>query len=184
MPITSFLFAVAAVLPIIPAAPAPPAAPDPPPAPPPHVRPLDPAARELFRVGLLRSTSLAKLRDELDRSNVVVYISVECVMDTRGALAFVNRTPPSTYLIARVICARGEEERIAALAHELRHALEVAAATPAIASAADFQRLYRSIGFEWRRNEYETRAAQITEVAVRQELLAAAATRPRQRSDP
>ena len=178
MPITPLVFAVAAVLPIIPAVPAPFAA-DLPPAPLPHVRPLDAAARELFRVGLLRSTSLAKLRDDLDRSNVVVYLSVECVLPTRGALRFVNRTAPSTYLLARIACTRSEEERIAAIAHELRHALEVAAASPVITSAADFERLYRSIGFEWRKNEYETRAAQVTEVAVRQELSAAAATRQR-----
>jgi hypothetical protein len=177
MPITSFVLAVASVLPIIPAPAA--RAADPAHAPLPHVRPLDPAARELFRVGLVRSASLAKLRDELDRSDVVVYVAVDCVMPTRGALAFVNRTPPATYLLARVICTHSEEERIAALAHELRHALEVAAASPVVESAADFQRLYRSIGFEWHKDDYETRAAQVTEVTVRQELSAAAATRPR-----
>ena len=136
----------------------------------PHVRATDDWARHLIRSGAARSLTVARLLDELDRANLVVYVSTSIDLLPRGSLYFLARPARTTYLVIRVRAQQTESDRIATLAHELHHALEVAAAPFAVDRPDDFKRLYQSIGFECGQARFETRGARLTEAVVRREI--------------
>jgi hypothetical protein len=136
----------------------------------PHVRTTDEMARQIVRAGAIRSLTVARLLDDLDRANLVVYVSTSIDLHPRGSLYFLARPARTTYLVIRVRAQQTEPDRIAALAHELHHALEVAGAPFVVATPGDFLRLYQSIGFECGQARFETRGARLTEAVVRREL--------------
>jgi hypothetical protein len=129
-----------------------------------HVRSIDPHMRAVIDEGLARSPLFRDLVAQLDASDVIVYIEPECAMSQRffGRLAFMGTGGERRYLNIRIACRLNVQEMIAALGHELRHAVEIAD-TPSVVDVASLGDRYRRIGFPARGmpkgSGYETRAA-------------------------
>jgi hypothetical protein len=135
------------------------------PAPPPfrHVRSLSSDARELLAMGGARSVLIRSLLDRLEASDLVVYVDVRWFSDTRmGQLAFVASAPGVRYVAIHIACGRTALDQLAALAHELRHAVEVADAA-AVVDLRSFGDLYAHIGIDVgsdrTKRQFETDAA-------------------------
>jgi hypothetical protein len=89
-------------------------------------------------------------------------------MRDRGALGFVAHGSPLTHVLIRINVTQGGRDRIATLAHELTHAVEVAEASPPIRTEADLAALYRRIGFSTRSpHEFESARARTNERQAR-----------------
>jgi hypothetical protein len=141
----------------------------------PHVRPLTEAATCLLREATARSPAVRSLVEALDRSDVIVYltdaIDEDRHRDVVGFLAFLAAGPHIRYLVIQL--RRWQEapwERVASLAHELQHAMEVARA-PEVRSEAALAALYGRIGWETRAHRFETAEARATGTLVRKELM-------------
>ncbi len=128
-----------------------------------------------------------------------------CTHRPRSGNSFASSTPPTSWSTSRrrrsgrrvghsttsrrrrrsptcsCTCAREPRnaDRVAALAHELRHALEIAGAPMPIRRASDLRQLYTSVGFACGPRSYDSTAAAVTEAAVRRELDAGSTRRPR-----
>ena len=140
-------------------------------APLPHVRPLDPLASTLLSTGSRSSSTFAGLIAGLDQSaGFVVYVTTSPDPDRRGSIVFVSRASGVTYLLIRVCTRQTVTDRVAVLAHELEHAVEIAAATPPIASEQDLTRLYTCIGIDSTGKHLESEAAVRAERAVHHEI--------------
>jgi len=145
-----------------------------------HIRPLSPEARALVEDSLQRSPTVLALADALEQTDVVVLVSLSmepnrtdhgahlCFVSGGGVLRFVSIWINLWKTIPTV--------RIALLAHELHHALEVAAA-PEVQDSASLARLYRRIGFEGPGGGFESDGARRVEKQVLAELRAGG-TRP------
>ena len=142
-----------------------------------HVRPLDAVTSRLIVDGRRRSPTLNALVGDLERREIVVYVTLSPIVPSRGSLCFVMRTASVTYVIAHINAHQVSDRAIAAIGHELRHALEVAGAVPAVSSAADLEALYRRIGHATGRDRFESEAALVTERAVAAELVRGATRR-------
>ncbi|HUL74584.1 MAG TPA: hypothetical protein VLT86_15855 [Vicinamibacterales bacterium] len=140
-------------------------------APLPHVRPLDPLAGDLLGAGSRVSPTFAALIDSLDHAGgLVVYVSTTSAPDPRGSITFVSRASNVTYLLIRVCTRQIGVDRVAVLAHELTHAVEIAQASTMVASERDLQRLYVCIGIDSSGKHLESEAAVRAERAVHREL--------------
>jgi len=131
---------------------------------------MDPSCKQIVAAGLQRSATFAGLVDALEHHNVIVYLSLDQNLPVRAALNFIVNTGPTTYVRVRIGPRLSLEQAIAAMAHELRHALEIAGASHPVKNEHDLQELYRSIGFGVGAGEFESLAARATEHQVRQEL--------------
>jgi hypothetical protein len=129
-----------------------------------HVRTLDRRLRNVIDEGLARSALFRGLVARLDGSDVIVYVELECPMSSRlfGRLTLLGAGRDRRYVNVRVSCMVTVTQQIAAIGHELRHAVEIADA-PSVVDAASLAMEYRRIGFPshvMRRGEgYESRAA-------------------------
>ena len=129
-----------------------------------HVRVIDSRLRAEISEGLARSAFFRNLVARLDGSDVIVYVERECPMSQRifGRLSFMGAGGGRRYLLVRISCALHDDEQIAAIGHELRHAIEIADA-PSVVDTASLGREYQRIGFESRGVPkgagYESRAA-------------------------
>jgi len=129
-----------------------------------HVRSIDPHMRAIIDEGLARSPLFRELVARLDVSDVIVYIEPGCTMSPRffGRLAFMGTGGGRRYLNVRIACRLNVQEAIAALGHELRHAVEVADA-PSVVDVVSLGEQYQRTGFPARGmpkgSGYETRAA-------------------------
>jgi hypothetical protein len=131
----------------------------------PRLRTSDRATRALVERGLAQSPSLRQLVDQLERTDVVVYVQcgrLRAGID--GQLTFVSAAGGLRYVIVQIAWELPPPRRIATLGHELQHALEIAA-HPAIVDQASLQQAYAAIGFE--RERFSHVAAYDTEAAVR-----------------
>jgi hypothetical protein len=63
-----------------------------------------------------------------------------------GRLTFMAASGGRRYVNVRIACGLNPDEQIAALGHELRHAVEIADA-PSVVDVASLGELYRRIGF-------------------------------------
>jgi len=172
MPIIFTLALLGAVVPIVPIL-------EPPVAPLPHVRTLSPAAAGIVAAGLHESTTFRQLARELDAANIVVYVTTTMEWATRASLDYLSSAASITYVLVHVRMRASERDRVAALAHELRHALEIVGAPMPILRASDLRQLYASVGFACGPQSYDSAAAAVTEAAVRRELDAGSTRRPR-----
>jgi len=131
-------------------------------APLPHLRPLDPLAVDLVSAGTRGSSTFANLLATLDRaSGLVVYVTTTTEPDPRGSIVFVSRASGVTYLMIRVCTRQIDLDRVAVLAHELTHAVEISRA---------LQRLYTCIGVDSTGRRLESAAAVRAERAVHREI--------------
>jgi len=143
----------------------------PPLAPLPHVRPLDPLATSLLSTGSRGSSTFAGLLAQLDESaGFVVYVTTSPDPDRRGSIVFVSRASGVTYLLIRVCTRQILTDRVAVLAHELEHAVEISAAPAPVASEEDLRRLYTCIGIDSTGHHLESEAAVRAERAVHHEI--------------
>jgi hypothetical protein len=142
-----------------------------------RVRPLDHLADAIVADGIQRSPTIAGLVDALEARDVVVYIRTRIDLPHRGMLAFAGRGGPLTYVLVEISPRQGTSDRIATLAHELTHALEVAREPSPVASADDLESLYRRIGVAVRDGEYESAQALAIERVVMTEITSATARR-------
>lgn len=137
-----------------------------------RVRGMSPLARRLMADAVQRSPLFRALVDRLDRSDVVVYVDLDMRMPerTRGRLRFIGSAGGRRYLDVRIAHALDRRVEMAMIAHELRHAIEIADAREVV-DARSMDRFYRRIGFSltaasW----YESHAAVETGQAVLREL--------------
>jgi hypothetical protein len=138
-----------------------------------HVRAVGVAVPGLLRTGFTESRTFAALLARLERSDVLVY--VESVPRLPGALeGRLLMLPPAhgfRYLRIQVALRGSPTDSIATIAHELRHAIEVAEASTVIDDEGLIA-LYRRIGVDYGNNLFDTPEAQATGKLVFKELSA------------
>lgn len=138
-----------------------------------RTHPMTPASVQLLDLAIARSAVVRGLLDEVEQTDVIVLLmySTEPVGSTTPSfLTFVSAAGASRYVAIRVF-GRGEPPcaSIPILAHELQHALEVAAAA-GVRDAYSFGQLFQQIGWPSGPGAFETDRARATEERVREEL--------------
>jgi hypothetical protein len=138
-----------------------------------HVRCLSPEARALKDDAVRRSPSIRSLVERLERSDVVVYLQLPGDSDqqpTVSHLTFVSFAAGTRYVLVRIDPWRtAPPSRIALLGHELYHALEIAQ-DPGVRDPMTLRALYRRIGHEHGRGQFETEAARAAGRQVQADL--------------
>jgi hypothetical protein len=140
--------------------------------PPARVRALDPTAAWALSRGVEHSPRFRALLAELNASDVIVHVISAPALpgSLLGSMRFVARLGSTRYVRVELSALGTPDSRVAALAHELLHACEVARSTAA--SPAAVHDLYRAIGHQvpGAQQTYETDDAQRAGVAVWTEL--------------
>ncbi|HEX4348094.1 MAG TPA: hypothetical protein VHZ73_11005 [Vicinamibacterales bacterium] len=115
----------------------------------PHVRPLMAGIDQFVAEGIKRSPTIRALTEELDRSDVVVYVRARPFNSplTKAHLLFMTAAGNRRYVLVEIACGETWNTQLAMLGHELRHAVEIADA-PWIRSDADLAAHYSRIGTE------------------------------------
>lgn len=137
-----------------------------------HVRGATPHVNKLLAKGVKGSSTFAKLVEDLNATNVIVYLQVtrDLPAGLDGRLAFMTSVGPLRYLHAQVRDGLPMDLLISTFAHELQHALEVAAHED-VRDAAGLASLYERIGIRGHdHTRYDTAAARVMGRRVRQEL--------------
>ena len=112
-----------------------------------HVRTTDRRLQRLLHEGLRTSDTLRWLAARLQHSDVVVYL--ECggpFRPTGGRLAFISTVGGHRYVHVRVSRLTAVDQQIAIIAHELRHAVEIAD-EPDVVDGPSLAVAYRRIGY-------------------------------------
>jgi hypothetical protein len=136
-----------------------------------HLRGLTPAGRELITEALERSVIIRGLVDALERTDVVVYVTLDLIehQNQSGYLSFLSSAGGVRYVVVKIDWRAIGPHRIATLGHELQHALEVASA-PQVRDVRTFAAFYREIGWRTGGGKYETDLARETGRRVELEL--------------
>jgi len=138
-----------------------------------RARPLSEGAAHLLASAREQSSIVAGLLEELERTDVIVYIADLAAPAVHGPLShmvYLANDASSRYVLVRVDHWRiSPSERIALLGHELQHALEVAGA-PEVRDALGLKALYKRIGWESQKDRFESEAAKAVANRVRSEL--------------
>jgi hypothetical protein len=127
-----------------------------------HVRAPDDRVRALLTYGFHRSETFADLLLQLNRSDVIVYIEALMTLpkETMGRITIVPIVGDARYLRMQIRADLPRREAIALIAHEMRHALEIAAA-PEARDANGVIKLYQRIGHSsGGEHSFDTTAAQ------------------------
>jgi hypothetical protein len=138
-----------------------------------HLRAVDKRVSEAIAAGLGRSVTFASLVVALDRSDVIVYIETSRTLPSTLAGRMLIAAGPANqrYLRIQISATPGGVELISLIAHELQHALEVAA-SPDVRDEKSLITLYQAIGHGARgQHKYDTVAAQNAGRQVRTELI-------------
>jgi hypothetical protein len=137
-----------------------------------RVRTVDARVARLIEAGVRRSVTFADLVAAVNASDVIVYIqSVNRLAPNIAGQLVIVPVPRARYLRIQVLDSLSPDETIALMGHELRHALEVAAA-PEVRDQEGLIALYHRIGEPGGQlHSFETRAAQKTGRRVRTELI-------------
>src|SRR5205814_926849 len=117
--------------------------------------------------GARLSLTMSALVDRLEQSDVVVYVSLDGGTAVHGTLTFVAHGGGLTYVMVRIQPVFVMADRLAALAHELEHAVEVVEAGDTITDANALAAYYRQIGVEYRKGMFESTHARTIEAQVR-----------------
>ena len=143
----------------------------------PHVRTLDAASRIAFDRGLEESPRFRALLDELEASDVIVHVVATPMLPfgVTGTMRFVAQLGHTRYVRIDLATLASPDARVATLAHELQHAIEVARST--VGSQVAVRELYRTIGEKVPgRESFETEAARQAGADVWAELRSARRT--------
>jgi hypothetical protein len=113
----------------------------------PHIRILDPELTKTIRDGVARSQTFARIVDGLEESNVVVYVgfNVQLPPGMGGRTTFLTSAGKWRYLQIAICSRLSEFQRIAMVAHELHHALEISS-NPEVHDRRSLRLLYEVIG--------------------------------------
>lgn len=146
-----------------------------------NVRPVSARVAEALRYGLVHSSTVTALVETLDAGNVFVYLhDGNCAGGVESCLLFGAGSPQRRIvrLNFAISSARSNKridrfpQLVASLAHELRHAVEIAS-DPTVVDAASLERAYRRVGVVrvlGRGLAFETLAAAQVELDVLAEL--------------
>lgn len=139
----------------------------------PRVRPNDNRVATMLLDGLRRSPSLAALVDRIEASDVIVYIEIQPHLNKAlsGCLTWIATAGGYRYVRASLSPNLSADALIAAMGHELQHAVEIVE-DPSVTGPASLLALYHRIGSggppgSVRLDTHEARAAG---VRVRQDL--------------
>jgi hypothetical protein len=147
----------------------------------PHVRTTERKVTSLIELGLTGSATFRRLVDQLNGSDVVVYVALKQGRDGLGAYLAHDIVVAGgrRYLHVAIETLGTDRHIVARLGHELQHAVEVAQA-PDVRDAAALERLFS--GLDVRsvcKDCFETAAALEVQTAVESELGAKAKQRKR-----
>ena len=138
-----------------------------------RTRPISPGAIALLKDAVDHSAIVENLLEQIERTDIVVYVTDAMpgvFVGPKSTMVFLSGDTANRYLLIRLDAMRlPHPERIAALGHELHHALEVAAA-PEVKGASDMAGLYRRIGWEPSKGRFESRGAQAIALQVFKQL--------------
>jgi hypothetical protein len=141
----------------------------------PRVRPHDTRSAKVLLDGIQRSAKIRAAVDELERHDVIAYVQMQPALNGRlvGTLTWLAATDSFRYVRISLNPEVTGAAAIAALGHELQHALEVARA-PSIRDAASLMAFYQKNGISMpgHDNGWDTRAAREAGEEVRRELMA------------
>jgi hypothetical protein len=146
----------------------------------PHVRAATADAAELLDELIARSPTARDLIDQLDHSDLVVYVRYQLFATTtlRGRIGFLESSRPRRLAVIEIAYRNTWTDQLVALGHELQHAVEIAGA-PLVWDAPSLAAFYgavgESTGHAGRSETFETAAAAATGRRVRNELATIAA---------
>jgi hypothetical protein len=147
---------------------------------PPHVRGATEDTASLLHELVDRSPTARELVDQLEQSDVIVYVRHEWFSSSslRGRIGFLTAAPtPRRMLVIELASRYTRIEQLSALGHELQHAFEISRA-PSVHDSESLAALYRKIGEASGRlagsETFETAAAAATGRRVRVELITGA----------
>jgi hypothetical protein len=148
------------------------AAPKPPFNPYAHIRAMQKDAETVIAEGMAQSPTFRRLVNQLERSNVIVYVDLRPDMreSIGGSLRFLAKSASHRFLRVQLNRADSPLWRVALLGHELQHAVEVAEADD-VASADDLRALYHRIGVRTGLDAYDSMAAREVGYTVRNEIV-------------
>jgi len=138
-----------------------------------RLRAATPTVGALIKDGVRRSRTFAGLVNDLHRTNVIIYVetSMGLPVEVAGRILFAGAAGDQRYLRVQVRATLGRDQMIAVIAHELRHALEVADERNVITEKA-LEDFYRRIGDSPHAGGgYDTEAARVVQRIVRTELI-------------
>jgi hypothetical protein len=138
-----------------------------------RVRPVDGFVQRILREGAARSPTLHRLLVRLNASDVIVHVESGVVVSRANTahLQFVTTADGQRYLRISINSAINPREMIVLMAHELHHALEVAAHQEVV-DQTTMQRLYEQLGrrLPGRGTAFETDGSLAVSRRVRGEL--------------
>jgi hypothetical protein len=137
-----------------------------------RVRAADRHAGRVLAEGLRRSRTFGSLVAAVQKTDVIVYVESVHRLPAKmgGRLLLQGATGENRYLRVQVLASLRWNDAIEIVAHELRHALEVAD-EPSVVDDAALAALYRRIGYSrFGSHTYDTNAARMTSHIVRREI--------------
>src|SRR5579872_1481027 len=142
----------------------------------PHIRPEVPELRRLLDDAVLVSPTLRALVDRIEISDVIVYIAVRPLpYALEGRIGWIGAGGGTRCLKIELACPRSKTVLTGTLAHERRHAVEIADAI-GVRDTTTLERLYSTIGTregDQSRMRFETAAARAAGERARREIRAA-----------
>lgn len=139
----------------------------------PRVRAYDGRSASLLLEGLERSTTMRAIVDRLEQLDVIVYVEMQPALlkHLAGTMTWLAATKFNRYVRISLNPKMMHDSLIAALGHELQHALEVAEA-PSIVDTASLQAYYEQNGISTAKhfNGWDSVAARVVGDDVRKEL--------------
>jgi hypothetical protein len=109
-----------------------------------RVRALDARSAALLETGARRSPAIQQLVEELEQSDVIVYVETG-LLGFSGRTLFVGASAEARFLRITLDVPEMDDRLLAWLGHELQHAAEIARA-PDVRSAEAVRQLYLSVG--------------------------------------
>jgi len=139
----------------------------------PRVRPYDGRSAALLLEGLERSATIRAIVDRLEQRDVIVYVQMQPALrkGLAGTMTWLAATEFHRYVRISLNPELMHESLIAALGHELQHALEVAEAS-SVVDTASLQAYYEQHGMSTAKhiNGWDSMAARVAGEDVRREL--------------
>jgi hypothetical protein len=135
-----------------------------------RVRPTSDIAKKLVAEATARSATVRALIDEIDRSDVFVYVELQ--FDVPGALAHTTllvANEAGRFLRVTIEASLDPRRRLELLAHELQHSVEIAREKH-VRSVDAMRSLFTNIGWAMGERSYETAQAIDVERQARREL--------------
>ena len=138
-----------------------------------RIRPATPRVSQILSDGIRRSPTFAKLVTDIHDTNVIVYVEATFNLppDMAGRILLTGVAGEHRYLRVQVHATLQGDQMISVIAHELRHALEVAAERTVVDDKG-LAALYKRIGdVPHVGGGYDTEAARRAGRTVRNELI-------------